>query len=158
VTTRISTDPLMSDQDHWPPPAAQILGEVLERLRARGVLTLHRSLLDAAAALDDELRSVDPFYDRQSQAAAILALRAAGWPPSEISTLEERSAFAQAAWNVQHLLATDDPRHVADLLRHAESAFGTGSVRSVEALTPIAARAITEYRRLIDATKSPNGR
>jgi hypothetical protein len=131
-------------------PVTQLLAEILERLSARGVLTMHGSLSEAAQALDDELRAIDPFFERQDQAAAIIALRAAGWPPArQAATPDDRAALAHAAWELQHLLATDDAQHVADLLRHTETAVDAAGMQSIEALLATASHAITEYRRLV---------
>jgi hypothetical protein len=131
-------------------PVTQLLAEILERLSARGILTAHRPFSEAARALDDELRAIDPFFERQDQAAAILALRAAAWPSAmQATTLNDRAALAHAAWELQHLLATDDAQHVADLLRHAETGVDAAEMRPIEALLPVASRAIAEFRRLV---------
>jgi hypothetical protein len=138
-------------------PMTQLLAEILERLSAAQLLTVHGSVVEAAHALEDELRGIGPFAT-QDQAAAVLALRLAGWPPAQIASREARSALGDAAFGIQFLLATDDEEHVADFLRHAEIGGDSGSLRSIEALRPTASRAITEYRRLTEASKSPNER
>lgn len=139
-------------------PSVQLLAEALQRLSRDGIITVNTSLAAAADALDCELSAVDPYSYRNDQAAALLALRIAGWPPATAVSHHDRLSFAHAAWDIQHLLATDDAPHVADLLRHSDFTNEASSPDSLDAMLGIASRAITEYRRLISTSRSPNER
>src|SRR5688500_16286538 len=102
------------------PVAVTLLEEVLERMVSAGLIQLRQPNGKVAVALARELRRLDMVLSREA-AAAIVAVRIAGWPPALAGDEEAAAAVASSAFTIAGMLGDESARHVADFLRHLEA-------------------------------------
>jgi hypothetical protein len=126
--------------------AMQLHAELLERLVAAGILRLNVPLQSAATALAAELRLFG--LTLEDTARAILALRAAGWPQAQGRDPDSLLQTTGVAATLVGLLADASPRQVADFLRFAERESADEPMRSIDALLPVAHKALKKFHEL----------
>ena len=138
-------------------PRVRLVAEPLERLIAKGLVSVMTPLDIAARVLDEELDLIQ-LIPTAELSAAIVALRTAGWPPAQSRTPDMLTGTTDTALTVSSMLERESPRHVADFLRYAEAGITGQAMRSIESVLPEATRAIEAYRELTGASDSPNDR
>jgi hypothetical protein len=142
--------------DVWPlhPAVEQLLEEALARLEAAGVVSLVAPRAVAVGALHHQLARLGCLPD-PSAAAAVLALREAGWPPARAADDLSAARVAGVAHGVGDMFEREDARHVADYLRYCEADITGGPRRDLSAVIPEAARAMAAYARLRTGARAP---
>ena len=130
------------------PAVVRLLSEILARLEAAGPLRLVANPRDAAAALGAALLRAG-FALEEGPAAAILALREAGWPPARDDDDAVARRVGREAFHCASMLDGEDARHVADFLRHLEEEIMDAPRRDLAAVIPEAERAIAAYGRYL---------